>query len=336
MSNNIIQNTANCETASRPQGSRRSADGRTRRYIQSGAPRLKWSEDLHRCFVWAIEQLGGPQKATPKAILREMNISGLKLAQVKSHLQMYRCSKCGMKYDSSSGLRRGGVHYDSTSDPDPRVWNLEPRVQGSWMKEAGQLINFMKIIKSRTALSKQNSAGHNFIAASTLDSFGRVNHTISCASLSSPDKQHELTSAADPTPELSEEVYPNLFKILKLLEVAKSGEFGVLGNEELGSRQSPSDLLLAGDTDVAGQCQSAEDLAHDLLMAMSEGEYLKTGSTFISELHKTTHGAIGSEVSYEPLSLGLATSSVDVRPDRSTLDLTGQFSRSHLSLSHPF
>lgn len=110
----------------------------------------------------------------------------------------------------------------------------------------------------------------------------------------------------------------------------------VLGNEELGSRQSPSDLLLAGDTDVAGQCQSAEDLAHDLLMAMSEGEYLKTGSTFISELPKTTHGAIGSEVSYEPLSLGLATSSVDVRPDRSTLDLTGQFSRSHLSLSHPF
>ncbi|KAK4358066.1 hypothetical protein RND71_023676 [Anisodus tanguticus] len=56
-------------------------------------PRLKWTPDLHQRFVDAVAQLGGPDKATPKSLMRVMNIHGLTLYHLKSHLQKYRLGK---------------------------------------------------------------------------------------------------------------------------------------------------------------------------------------------------------------------------------------------------
>ncbi|KAK6914384.1 MYB-CC type transcription factor, LHEQLE-containing domain [Dillenia turbinata] len=56
-------------------------------------PRLRWTPDLHDRFVDAITQLGGPNKATPKAIMRTMGVKGLTLFHLKSHLQKYRLGK---------------------------------------------------------------------------------------------------------------------------------------------------------------------------------------------------------------------------------------------------
>ncbi|KAL3502170.1 hypothetical protein ACH5RR_036619 [Cinchona calisaya] len=68
-------------------------NGGVRQYIRSKVPRLRWTPDLHHCFVHAIERLGGQDKATPKLVLQMMDVRGLTISHVKSHLQMYRSMK---------------------------------------------------------------------------------------------------------------------------------------------------------------------------------------------------------------------------------------------------
>uniref|UniRef100_A0ACD5ZCC0 Uncharacterized protein n=1 Tax=Avena sativa TaxID=4498 RepID=A0ACD5ZCC0_AVESA len=99
-----------------------------RQYNRSDEPRMRWTEELHRQFIEAVDCLGGPDEATPKRILQLMGVKGVSISHIKSHLQMYRSSSSNnsdTSADAFVNLRQDHCVDDESRDKNNMAAALE-------------------------------------------------------------------------------------------------------------------------------------------------------------------------------------------------------------------
>ncbi|KAL6206715.1 hypothetical protein ACLB2K_023962 [Fragaria x ananassa] len=121
-----------------------SSRAKVRPYVRSKLPRLRWTPQLHLSFLHALELLGGQERATPKLVLQLMNVRGLSISHVKSHLQvMYRSKKL-----DGDGQVVSVKTYDYMDGRESRdhIPNFVPRSNSLTKKEVVRGNNFNKAL----------------------------------------------------------------------------------------------------------------------------------------------------------------------------------------------
>ncbi|XP_024387570.1 uncharacterized protein [Physcomitrium patens] len=112
-----------------------------RPYVRSSMHKLKWTLDLHQCFMGAVNRLGGKDKATPKRIVQCMGRDRITIAHVKSHLQM---------------LRMGRINEEGMSNADAvPVADRHPHDSESCMKNLSSTERHANLLREAVEVLKE-------------------------------------------------------------------------------------------------------------------------------------------------------------------------------------
>ncbi|KAM7505130.1 hypothetical protein LguiB_004034 [Lonicera macranthoides] len=173
-----------------------------------GKQRLRWTADLHDRFVDAIAQLGGPDRATPKGVLRVMGVPGLTIYHVKSHLQKYRLAKYlpDSPADGSKDDKKGsGDSLDSMDSPPGVQINEALRMQMEVQKRLHEQLEVQRQLQMRIEaqgkylqkiIEEQQQLGSSLKASETDDDNKqeqqRASDAAASAGSSSPRKKQKV------------------------------------------------------------------------------------------------------------------------------------------------
>ncbi|XP_037422569.1 protein PHR1-LIKE 3-like isoform X1 [Triticum dicoccoides] len=111
------------------------------RAMQPTRSLLRWTDDLHKIFVEAVEYQGGPYEAKPTAVkqrMEAMGVTGLTIWNIKSHLQRYR-EKCNLGAESPPDVL-------STASPSKGVDNVTSEAETVVDSDAAMDLTGMEMV----------------------------------------------------------------------------------------------------------------------------------------------------------------------------------------------
>lgn len=146
-----------------------------RPYVRSSAQKLKWTQELHECFMCAVFQLGGQDKATPKKIQQHMNKEGITIAHIKSHLQMYRSGRIntdGMPKSDFKSWQGGRWLVNSGEKQDRLAIGQDPTHSASKLEELSRNLE----LEPAAALIQLKTGRNSELLRGTLGNHGFQGH----------------------------------------------------------------------------------------------------------------------------------------------------------------
>ncbi|RCV22163.1 hypothetical protein SETIT_4G198600v2 [Setaria italica] len=125
--------------------------------------RIKWSGQLHRKFVEAINQIG-MDRAVPKNILEVMNVDGLSRDNVASHLQKYRIYL--------RKLSEGTLSHSNPFVDEPQAWLSDTTAN---MNGPNSSQDHLELVQPSPSSIGTSSSSNGFARISCPSAFGTHN-----------------------------------------------------------------------------------------------------------------------------------------------------------------
>ena len=137
-------------------------------------PRMvRWTPPLHQRFLEACNRLGGPHKATPKQILVVMNVQGVTLNHIKSHLQKHRTQLLDKEKDGRHSVRvktegSGSDESGCPSTETPLASELERCAKDNRACSSAGHVTAGGIINNKNAVERRGGGSPSHIASGSL------------------------------------------------------------------------------------------------------------------------------------------------------------------------